>query len=101
MSENCESGKRQDCADCRTVKICSYDQTVLTSYKCQDVEPDKPYCVGSGICSSDYDSESACGVADDLCPSTKAGFYPGLSNAVSGMIKTLIIVANFVQIFSP
>ncbi|EAL41044.2 AGAP010360-PA, partial [Anopheles gambiae str. PEST] len=60
------------CADCRTVKICSYDQTVLTSYKCQDVEPDKPYCVGSGICSSDYDSESAC--VGLLC--TGLGVFP-------------------------
>uniref|UniRef100_A0A1Y9H9N1 Chitin-binding type-2 domain-containing protein n=1 Tax=Anopheles farauti TaxID=69004 RepID=A0A1Y9H9N1_9DIPT len=78
--DKCESGKRQGCADCRTVNICSYDQTVLTSYKCQDVEPDKPYCTGDGICSSEYDSESTCGVADDLCPSTKMGFYPDPSN---------------------
>uniref|UniRef100_A0A182W881 Chitin-binding type-2 domain-containing protein n=1 Tax=Anopheles minimus TaxID=112268 RepID=A0A182W881_9DIPT len=79
-SDKCASGKRQDCADCRTVNICSYDQTVLTSYKCQDVEPEKPYCTGNGICSLESEPESACGVADDLCPLTQAGFYPDPAN---------------------
>ncbi|XP_053667823.1 uncharacterized protein LOC128718176 [Anopheles marshallii] len=79
-SDKCDSGKRQGCADCRTVNICSYDQTVLTSYKCQDVEPDKPYCTGDGICSAEYEAESTCGMADDLCPPIKAGFYPDPAN---------------------
>ncbi|XP_050094233.1 uncharacterized protein LOC126576955 [Anopheles aquasalis] len=79
--DRCEPGKRQACADCRTVNICSYDQTVLVSYKCLDVEPDKPYCSGDGICSVKSDDENSCAVvADDLCPSKTAGFYPDPTN---------------------
>ncbi|XP_053674760.1 uncharacterized protein LOC128725063 [Anopheles nili] len=72
--------QQPNCADCNTVKICNYDGTVLTNYRCQDVDPTKPYCVGAGICSSIPETRYVCNGSDDLCPLDAPGFYPDPSN---------------------
>uniref|UniRef100_A0A182W882 Chitin-binding type-2 domain-containing protein n=1 Tax=Anopheles minimus TaxID=112268 RepID=A0A182W882_9DIPT len=77
---SCAAGRRQDCEDCNTVKICSYDLTPLTQYRCQDVDPSKPYCTGAGICSDVPDTNNICQKTSDLCPMNAPGFYPNPSN---------------------
>ncbi|XP_052888253.1 uncharacterized protein LOC128296803 [Anopheles moucheti] len=77
---SCVNGRREDCQDCNTVKICSYDQTPITQYRCQDVDPSKPYCTGAGICSNVSDPNLICQKTSDLCPMNAPGFYPNPSN---------------------
>ncbi|XP_052873354.1 uncharacterized protein LOC128278663 [Anopheles cruzii] len=76
----CAAGERLGCTDCSTVKVCSYDQTILTEYRCQDATPDSPYCVGAGICSPTPDPQSVCLSSDDLCPLGAPGYYPDPTN---------------------
>uniref|UniRef100_A0A182SDG5 Chitin-binding type-2 domain-containing protein n=1 Tax=Anopheles maculatus TaxID=74869 RepID=A0A182SDG5_9DIPT len=76
----CATGRRQDCEDCNTVKICSYDQTPLAQFRCQDVDPTKPYCTGDGICTDIPDPGVVCQKTNDLCPMSAPGYYPDPTN---------------------
>uniref|UniRef100_A0A182NQ05 Chitin-binding type-2 domain-containing protein n=1 Tax=Anopheles dirus TaxID=7168 RepID=A0A182NQ05_9DIPT len=76
----CQTG-RIECDDCNTVKICSYDKSVLAHYRCKDVDPNAPYCVGEGVCSNIPNPVGDCNKANDLCPTVgDSGYYPDPTN---------------------